>query len=73
MPIEAFRAACAELLKEIEGKNVPITVNDPNYKGVVFAYSGDNWEAFSAAIRQAVDTVQEKLFKRDQKDDQGAF
>ena len=24
-----IQAACAELLKELEGKNVPITVNDP--------------------------------------------
>ena len=54
------QAACSELLKELEDKNVPITVNDPNYRGVVFAYSGDDWELFSQAIRKAVDRVQEK-------------
>jgi hypothetical protein len=54
------QAACSELLKELEGKNVPVTVNDPNYRGVVFAYSGDDWELFSQAIREAVDRVQAK-------------
>jgi hypothetical protein len=56
-PVEG---ACAELLKELSGKNVPITVNDPNRRGIVFAYSGDDWELFSQAIREAVDRVQEK-------------
>jgi hypothetical protein len=55
---------CHELLKEVQGKNVPITVNAPAHRGVVFAYSGENWEAFSAAIRQAVDKVQEALLER---------
>ena len=54
------QAACVELLKELEGKNVPITANDPNRRGEVFAYSGDDWELFSRAIREAVDRVQEK-------------
>jgi len=54
------QASCAALLKELEGKNAPITVNVPNYRGVVFAYSGDDWELFSQAIRKAVDRVQEK-------------
>jgi hypothetical protein len=53
-----------ELLKELEGKNVPLTVNDPNHRGVVFAYSGDNWQLFSDAIRKAVDKVQETLLQR---------
>lgn len=57
------QAQCSELLKELEGKNVPITVNDPNRRGVVFAYSGDDWELFSQAIREAVDRVQEKRLK----------
>jgi hypothetical protein len=55
-----IQAACAELLKELEGKNVPITVNVPNHRGVVFAYCGDDWELFSQAIREAVDRVQKK-------------
>jgi hypothetical protein len=58
------QAACSELLKELEGKNDPITVNDPNHRGVVFAYSGDDWELFSQAIREAVDRVQEKRLER---------
>jgi hypothetical protein len=54
------QAACEALLKEIEGKNIPLTVNDSNYRGVVFAYSGDDRELFSQAIREAVDRLQEK-------------
>lgn len=62
--MDPITTKCLELLKEVEGKNVPITVNNPTYKGVVFVYSGDNWEAFSEAIRQAVDKVQEALLER---------
>ena len=61
--MDPVRAACLELLRELEGKNVPLTVNDPNYRGVVFVYSGENWEAFSEAIRRAVDQVQESLLE----------
>jgi hypothetical protein len=43
-------------LKAIEGKNVPLTLN----AGVVFVYSGEDWELFSNAIRQTVDKLQEE-------------
>jgi hypothetical protein len=59
-----IQVACLALLKEVEGKNIPLTVNDPNYRGVVFVYSGDDWELFSQAIREAVDRVQEKRQQR---------
>jgi hypothetical protein len=58
------QAASLELLKAVEGNNVPLTVNDPNYRGVVFVYSGDDWELFSHAIREAVDRVQEARLGR---------
>ena len=59
-----IQAVCSALLKELEGKNVPITVNDPNHRGVVFAYCGDDWEEFSQPIRSAVDRVREKRPER---------
>jgi hypothetical protein len=62
--MDPFTAACRELLKSVEGKNIPLTVNDANYKGVVFAYSGENWEVLFNAIRQAVDQVQESLLEK---------
>jgi hypothetical protein len=52
---------CLQLLKEVDGKNVPLTLNYPSLQGVVFVYSGTNWELFTNAIRQAVDAVQETL------------
>jgi hypothetical protein len=58
------QAACHALLKELEGKNIPLTVNDPDRRGVVFVYSGDDWELFSQAIREAIDRVQEKRQER---------
>ena len=60
-PIEKV---CAELLDELTGKDIPLTFNDPNRRGVVFVYAGDDWELFSQAIRQAVDEVQEKRLER---------
>jgi len=59
-----IQAASLELLRAVEGNNVPLTVNDPNYRGVVFVYSGDDWELFSDAIREAVDRVQEARLER---------
>lgn len=61
--MDPIHAACQEVLRVMEGKNIPITVNDPNRKGVVFVYSGENWEVFSEAIRVAVDKVQNELAK----------
>jgi len=59
---ETFTPACLELLEEVEGKNLPpFTLNFPDKQGVVLIYSGKNWELFSNAIRQAVDTVQEAI------------
>jgi hypothetical protein len=63
--MDPLTAKCLDLLKEVEGKNVPLTVNDSKHNGVVFVYSGENWEAFSAAIRQAVDRMQETLLERE--------
>jgi hypothetical protein len=62
--MDAIRAACSDLLDELEGKNVPLTINLPERRGVVFIYSGDNWQLFSDAIRQAVDRVQEAVLER---------
>jgi PHD/YefM family antitoxin component YafN of YafNO toxin-antitoxin module len=62
--MDPMTTKCLELLKEVEGKNVPLTVNNRTHRGVVFVYSGDNWEAFAEAIRQAVDKVQETLLER---------
>jgi hypothetical protein len=62
--MDPIRSACHELMKEFEGKNLPLTVNVPQHHGVVFVYSGENWEAFSEAIRQAVAKVQEGLLQR---------
>jgi hypothetical protein len=62
--MDPFSAKCLELLREVEGKNVLLTFNNSNHRGLVFVYSGDNWEAFSEAIRQAVDRVQEALLER---------
>jgi hypothetical protein len=62
--MDPIRAACLGLLKELEGKNCPLTVNDADHRGVVFVYSGDDWELFSQAIRSAVDKVQETRLER---------
>jgi hypothetical protein len=62
--MDPVTAACLELLKELEGKNVPLTFNDPNHRGVVFVYCGEDWELFSEAIREAVDRLQEKRLER---------
>lgn len=61
------QAACQALLRELEGKNFPLTVNDPSHRGVVFVYSGDDWELFSQAIREAVDKLQETRLDREQR------
>jgi hypothetical protein len=63
--MDPISSACSELLKELEGKNAPLTFNDPDRRGLVFVYSGDDWELFSQAIREAVDRVQEKRLERD--------
>jgi hypothetical protein len=47
-------------LEELAGKNIPLTFNDPDRRGMVFAYAGEDWEMFSQAIREAVDEVQER-------------
>jgi hypothetical protein len=62
------QAACHELLQELEGKNLPLTVNDPQRRGVVFVYNGDDWQLFSRAIREAVDKVQEARLERKKSD-----
>jgi hypothetical protein len=63
--MDPVKAACSELLIELAAKNYPLTVNDPDRRGVVFAYSGDDWELFSQAIREAIDRVQEKRLERE--------
>jgi hypothetical protein len=62
--MDPITAACLELLKQVEDNKVPLTVNFSTHRGVVFVYSGENWEFFSAAIRQAVDNVQSTLLER---------
>jgi hypothetical protein len=62
--MDTFTTKALELLKEVEGKNVPLTLNDSNHRGVVFVYSGDDWEDFSLAIFQAVNKVKETLLER---------
>jgi hypothetical protein len=57
-------AAGLKLLKLLEGNNVPLTLNYPDHQGVVFVYSGDNWELFSNAIRETIDRVQENLLEQ---------
>jgi hypothetical protein len=64
MDSNPVRTACLYLLKELEGTNVPLTLNYPDHRGVVFVYSGDDWELFSEAIREAIDRVQEKRLER---------
>ena len=63
-PIEK---ACGALLEELAGKNMPLTFNDSNRRGVVFIYAGDDWEMFSEAIREAVDKVQEARLERNKR------
>jgi hypothetical protein len=58
---DPVRPAALNLLNAFEFENVPLTLNFPDRQGVVFIYSGDNWEQFSNAIRRAVDEVQENL------------
>ena len=54
LPINDITPKCLDLLKEIEGKPMPFTMNFPNYQGVVFVYTGENWELFSNAIRKGL-------------------
>jgi len=62
---DPFTPAGLELWEEVEGKNLPpLTLNFPNNHGLVLIYSGEHWELFSNAIRQAVDRVQEALLER---------
>jgi hypothetical protein len=63
--MDPLTSASLELLKYVEGKNVPLTLNHPQQKGVVFVYSGEDWELFSHAIRQAVDQLKESLLERE--------
>jgi hypothetical protein len=58
---DPIAAACSELLKQLRGQNIPLTLNSPAHQGVVFAYSGVNWELFSDAIMDAVDQVRAQL------------
>jgi len=62
--MDPMTAASLNLLKHVEYKNVPLTWNHSQQKGVVFAYSGDDWELFSQAIFEAVNKVQEQRSER---------